>query len=92
MSAADHSEELERLRKQQQDRIALDIANACAGVERIERHLNKMREEYARAETVRDVDLRVRKIEVGWGKLLGMCLAIQLFGGGLIAVLTLLKK
>lgn len=38
------------------------------------------------------IDERVRKIEVGWGKLIGMCLAIQLFGGGLIAVLTLLKK
>jgi hypothetical protein len=51
-----------------------------------------MREEFARTEHVSSIDERVRKIEVGWGKLIGMCLAIQLFGGGLIAVLTLLKK
>ena len=92
MSEADHYEELERLRKQQQDRIAIDIAEARQGVERIERHMAKMREEFARAETLRDVDFRVRKIEVSWGKLVGVCLAIQLFGGGIIAVLTLFKK
>jgi hypothetical protein len=92
MSEAGHSEEFDRLKKEQQDRIARDIAEIREGMIRTERHIGKMREEFARAEQVTSIDERVRKIEVGWGKLIGMCLAIQLFGGGLIAVLTLLKK
>jgi hypothetical protein len=92
MSEAGHSEEFDRLKKEQQDRIARDIAEIREGMIRTERHIGKMREEFARAEHVSSIDERVRKIEVGWGKLIGMCLAIQLFGGGLIAVLTLLKK
>ena len=92
MSDTDHTDELDQLRKAQQDRIAKDIAEIREGMIRTERHISKMREEFARAEHVTSIDERVRKIEVGWGKLIGMCLAIQLFGGGLIAVLTLLKK
>ena len=92
MSELDRSEECDRLKKEQQDRLAKDIAEIREGMIRTERHIGKMREEFARAEHVRGIDERVRKIEVGWGKLIGMCLAIQLFGGGLIAVLTLLKK
>jgi len=92
MSELDHSEEFDRLKKEQQDRIARDIAEIREGMIRTERNIGKMREEFARAEHVHGIDERVRKIEVGWGKLIGMCLAIQLFGGGLIAVLTLLKK
>ena len=92
MSEANHTDELDQLRKAQQDRIAKDIAEIREGMIRTERHIGKMREEFARAEHVTSIDERVRKIEVGWGKLIGMCLAIQLFGGGLIAILTLLKK
>ena len=92
MSDADRTDELDQLRKAQQDRIAKDIAEIREGMIRTERHIGKMREEFARAEHVTSIDERVRKIEVGWGKLIGMCLAIQLFGGGLVAVLTLLKK
>lgn len=92
MSDADRTDELDQLRKAQQDRIAKDIAEIREGMIRTERHIGKMREEFARAEHVTSIDERVRKIEVGWGKLIGMCLAIQLFGGGLIAILTLLKK
>jgi len=88
----DRSEEFDRLKKEQQDRIARDIAEIREGMIRTERHIGKMREEFARTEHVTGIDERVRKIEVGWGKLVGMCLAIQLFGGGLVAVLTLLKK
>ena len=92
MSDADRTDELDQLRKAQQDRIAKDIAEIREGMIRTERHISKMREEFARAEHVTSIDERVRKIEVGWGKLIGMCLAIQLFGGGLIAILTLLRK
>ncbi len=92
MSDTDHSEEFERLKKAQQDRIAKDIAEIREGMIRTERHIGRMREEFARTEHVTGIDERVRKIEVGWGKLIGMCISIQLFGGGLIAVLTLLKK
>ena len=92
MSDADRTDELDQLRKAQQDRIAKDIAEIREGLIRTERHIGQMREEFARAEHVTSIDERVRKIEVGWGKLIGMCLAIQLFGGGLIAILTLLKK
>ena len=92
MSDTDRSDELDQLKKAQQDRIARDISEIREGVIRTERHIGKMREEFARAEHVTGIDERVRKIEVGWGKLIGMCLAIQLFGGGLIAILTLLKK
>ena len=92
MSDADRTDELDQLRKAQQDRIAKDIAEIREGMIRTERLIGKMREEFARAEHVTSIDERVRKIEVGWGKLIGMCLAIQLFGGGLIAVLTLLRK
>ena len=92
MSELDRSEEFDRLKKEQQDRIAKDIAEIREGMIRTERHIGKMREEFARADHVTIIDERVRKIEVGWGKLIGMCLAIQLFGGGLVAVLTLLKK
>jgi hypothetical protein len=92
MSELDRSEEFDRLKKEQQDRIARDIAEIREGMIRTERHIGKMREEFARTEHVTGIDERVRKIEVGWGKLVGMCLAIQLFGGGLVAILTLLKK
>ena len=92
MSDTDRTDELDQLKKAQQDRIARDIAEIREGMIRTERNIGKMREEFARAEHVTSIDERVRKIEVGWGKLIGMCLAIQLFGGGLIAVLTLLKK
>ena len=92
MTELDRSEEFDRLKKEQQDRIARDIAEIREGMIRTERHIGKMREEFARTEHVTGIDERVRKIEVGWGKLVGMCLAIQLFGGGLVAVLTLLKK
>jgi hypothetical protein len=88
----ERSEEFDRLKKEQQDRLARDIAEIREGMIRTERHIGKMREEFARTEHVTGIDERVRKIEVGWGKLVGMCLAIQLFGGGLVAVLTLLKK
>ena len=92
MSDTDHTDELDQLRKAQQDRIAKDIAEIREGMIRTERHIGKMREEFARADHVTGIDERVRKIEIGWGKLIGMCLAIQLFGGGLIAILTLIKK
>ena len=92
MTELERSEEFDRLKKEQQDRLARDISEIREGMIRTERHIGKMREEFARTEHVTGIDERVRKIEVGWGKLVGMCLAIQLFGGGLVAVLTLLKK
>ncbi len=76
------SAELEKLRLEWRDRMSVDMKASRDSIIQIERHIQQIREGFARQEHLIGIDLRVRSLEESRAKLFGMFCAASAIGGG----------
>ena len=84
--------ELEKLRNEWRDRMALDMKVSKDAIERIERNVQLIREQFVRNEHVKDLDVRLRGLEDFRARVWGMFAAASAIGGIIVSIVGMLFK
>ena len=92
MSELDDRTELEKLRDESRNRVAMDTATTREAVVRVERHISAIQLQMAQFEQLRGLPERVAKLELSGAKLWGGIITAQVIVGAIFTVIATLIK
>jgi hypothetical protein len=92
VSELDDRTELEKLRDESRNRVAMDTATTREAVVRVERHISAIQLQMAQFEQLRGLPERVAKLELSGAKLWGGIITAQVIVGAIFTVIATLIK
>jgi hypothetical protein len=92
VSELDDRTELEKLRDESRNRVAMDTATTREAVVRVERHISAIQLQMAQFEQLRSLPERVAKLELSGAKLWGGIITAQVIVGAIFTVIATLIK
>ena len=91
-SETDDRSELEKLRDESRNRVAMDTATTREAVMRVERHISAIQLQMAQYEQLRGLPDRVAKLELSGAKLWGGIITAQVIVGAIFTIIATLIK